>query len=122
MVWFMSLPVNLDSLKTVSGALLVAVAVFAYYQLLQDSSFVLRFAVLLAGVAAGVGLMCWSKAGGIFLGYLGDARTELRKVVWPTRQQALQMVMLVMAMVVVVAIFLGLLDWMLSSLMGWFLG
>ena len=116
------MPVRMDSWKLLSGIALVVLAVFSYYQLLLEQSFVLRFAVLVGGIILGGAVICWGREGKIFLSYLGNVRSEMRKVVWPARQQAGQMSMLVVAMVIVVAIFLGLLDWVLSSIMGWFLG
>ena len=51
-----------------------------------------------------------------------DARTEVRKVVWPTRQETLQTTLIVIVMVIIVAIILWLLDiflgWSIRSLMG----
>mgnify|MGYP001300972887 FL=1 len=46
---------------------------------------------------------------------LKGARTEIRKVVWPTRQETVQTTLIV-ALVVIVA---GLLLWGLDTLLGW---
>ncbi|MDG1293309.1 MAG: preprotein translocase subunit SecE [Pseudomonadales bacterium] len=46
---------------------------------------------------------------------LKGARTEIRKVVWPTRQETVQTTMIV-SLVVIVA---GLLLWGLDTLLGW---
>jgi preprotein translocase subunit SecE len=43
------------------------------------------------------------------------SRTEIRKVVWPTRQETVQTTMIVVAFVVLVALLL----WGLDSLLGW---
>jgi len=50
--------------------------------------------------------------------FLQDSRMELRKVVWPTRQETIQTTLLVMAMVVVTAIFL----WGVDSFLLWVVG
>ncbi len=47
-----------------------------------------------------------------------DARMELRKVVWPTRQETIQTTLLVMAMVAITALFL----WAIDSLLLWLVG
>lgn len=47
-----------------------------------------------------------------------DARMELRKVVWPTRQETIQTTLLVIAMVVVTGLFL----WGIDSLLLWAVG
>jgi preprotein translocase subunit SecE len=46
---------------------------------------------------------------------LKGARTEIRKVVWPTRQETMQTSLLVLAVVVVV----GFILWGLDTLLGW---
>jgi preprotein translocase subunit SecE len=43
--------------------------------------------------------------------FAADARVELRKVVWPTRKETVQMTLVVVVMVIVVAIFLWIVDW-----------
>jgi preprotein translocase subunit SecE len=47
---------------------------------------------------------------------------ELRKVVWPTRQETLQTTMIVLVFVVIVALLLFVLDWILGGLMSWVIG
>ena len=48
-------------------------------------------------------------------GFVTDAQTEVKKVVWPTRKEALQTTGIVLMMVLLVAIFL----WGLDSLLLW---
>ncbi len=54
--------------------------------------------------------------------FLREARMELRKVVWPTRQETVQTTLIVMAMVIVVALVLWGIDstllWAVSMLTG----
>jgi preprotein translocase subunit SecE len=49
------------------------------------------------------------------LGYIGATQVEVRKVVWPTRQETLQTTMIVLLMVMLVALLL----WAFDSLLGW---
>ena len=53
--------------------------------------------------------------GKVMLGYVGDTKTEVRKVVWPTRQETLQTTLVVLVMVMIVALIL----WGFDSLLGW---
>jgi preprotein translocase subunit SecE len=46
--------------------------------------------------------------------YLRDTRVELRKVHWPTRQEAESLTKIVLAVTVSMALFLGLLDYLFS--------
>jgi preprotein translocase subunit SecE len=47
--------------------------------------------------------------------FLYDTRTELRKVVWPTRDQALNLTALVIGVSVAVAAFVGVVDVLLQK-------
>jgi preprotein translocase subunit SecE len=46
--------------------------------------------------------------------YLRDTRAELRKVHWPSRQEAENLTKIVLGVTVSMALFLGLLDWLFS--------
>jgi preprotein translocase subunit SecE len=48
--------------------------------------------------------------------FLTEARAEIKKVAWPTRQQTIQATWVVVAMVIVMAVFFGLVDLGLSTL------
>ena len=54
------------------------------------------------------------------LSFVGEARTEVRKVIWPTRQETMQMSLIVFVAVVVMGLFLWLIDtlflWMVEFL------
>ena len=51
-----------------------------------------------------------------------DSLVELRKIVWPTRQETLQTTLIVLVFVVLVALLLFVLDWILGGLMSWVIG
>ncbi|MDE1169311.1 MAG: preprotein translocase subunit SecE [Pseudomonas sp.] len=69
--------------------------------------------LVIAGVAAFVGLQ--TAKGKSFFILAKEARTEIRKVVWPTRQETTQTTLIVVAVVLVMALLL----WGLDSLLGW---
>jgi preprotein translocase subunit SecE len=48
--------------------------------------------------------------------YFKDTRGELRKVTWPTRDQATKLTAIVLGMTVVMAIFLGAVDFVFATL------
>lgn len=50
--------------------------------------------------------------------YLRDTRGELRKVSWPTRKQATNLTLIVLAVTVAMAIFLGTVDFLFQTLIG----
>lgn len=69
--------------------------------------------LVIAAVAAFVGLR--TAKGKSFFVLVKEARTEIRKVVWPTRQETTQTTLIVVAVVLVMALLL----WGLDSLLGW---
>ena len=69
--------------------------------------------VVLGAVAAFVAFQ--TARGQSFAVLLKEARVEIRKVVWPTRQETTQTTLIVVAVVLVMALLL----WGLDSLLGW---
>jgi len=53
--------------------------------------------------------------------YLQESNAELRKVNWPTRQEARQLTILVLVVVAISSAVLGTLDYVFSKLIGWIL-
>ena len=47
-----------------------------------------------------------------------ETSSELKKVTWPTRQDAIQLTLLVLAVVLVSSAFLGFLDFLFAKLVG----
>ena len=112
-----------DKLKLVLVAALLVAGLVGFYMLSQQSAWV-RWGVLLVGlVLAGVTFFLASP-GQRLIGFGRDSVRELRKVVWPTRKEALQMTAYVFAFVLVMALFLWLtdktLEWVFYDLiLGW---
>jgi preprotein translocase subunit SecE len=48
--------------------------------------------------------------------YLRETRAELRKVVWPTREEAINLTIIVVATIIVMSIFFGAIDYVLTAL------
>jgi|SRR5688572_14844675 preprotein translocase subunit SecE len=112
-----------DKAKLVLAVLLAAAGIAGYYYL-ADSPLVLRILAVLAGIAAGFAVAWLSAPGREFTVFAGEAITEVKKVVWPTRKETMQTTAAVFAFVVVMAVFLWLtdksLEWMLYDLLlGW---
>lgn len=96
-------------MKLAVAAVLLSGAVVAFYYF-SDQSTLLRVLGLLAAAGVAVFIAAQTAKGGQALAFLGDARTEVRKVVWPTRQETIQTSLIVFVMVVIVGIMLWLLD------------
>ena len=110
-----------DTLKLGAAVLLLAVAVVAFYRF-DDQLLVLRVLGLLAVAGISIFIAAQSSTGRNIIGFISGARTEVRKVVWPTRAETTQTTLAVMVMVILVGIFLWLLDmvllWAIQMLTG----
>jgi preprotein translocase subunit SecE len=63
-----------------------------------------------------------TRKGKFALDFLRDSRMELRKVVWPTREETLQTTLIVLVMVAILALILWGMDGFLVWLIGWLTG
>ncbi|MFC5697628.1 preprotein translocase subunit SecE [Pseudomonas sp. GCM10022186] len=103
-----------DVLKWVVVVVLVAVGVVGNQYFSAEPILYRVLALLaLAGVAAVVALQ--TAKGQAFFVLAKEARAEIRKVVWPTRQETTQTTLIVVAVVLVMALLL----WGLDTLLGW---
>jgi preprotein translocase subunit SecE len=112
-----------DKAKLAVAGLLVIGAVVAFYSLGQQDLWV-RVAALLVMMIVAAAAFFTSEPGKQLIAYGNDSVREVKKVVWPTRKEALQMTAYVFAFVVVMALFLWLtdktLEWLLYDLiLGW---
>ncbi|MFN3704371.1 preprotein translocase subunit SecE [Thermomonas sp.] len=100
-----------DIAKYALALLLLAGGVFAYYWF--DGSWPQGVRVLAVVVALALsGLVFFSTGKGAqALGFLSEARFELRKVVWPTRQEATRTMWVVIVAVILISLILAAFDW-----------
>ena len=114
-------PTFLDTVKLVLAVAILAAAIAAYY-VFADASVLLRTAGILvaAGVAAFIALQ--SYRGQAFWKFVQGARVELRKVVWPTREETIQTTIAVLIFAVIMGVFFFVLDWALLRLTGMLTG
>jgi len=99
----------IDVVVSTLAVLLLVAGVFAYYYF-GDWSGVARFGVLMAGIAAAVGVGAFTKAGRSMREYLVESQFELRKVVWPTRDETLRTTLVIIVVVIILSLLLGLID------------
>ncbi|BDX04298.1 MAG: preprotein translocase subunit SecE [Marinomonas sp.] len=103
-----------DVFKWAIVVLLVAVGVIGNNYYSAESLLYRLIAILvLAGVAGFVALQ--TVKGKAFFTLAKEAKTEIRRVVWPTRQETMQTTLIVLAVVV----FMSLVLWGVDSFLGW---
>jgi preprotein translocase subunit SecE len=112
-----------DKVKLAGAAVLLVASVVAFYYLGKQDLWV-RVLTLLALLGAAVALFFTSESGKQLVGFGRDSVKEVKKVVWPTRKEAMQMTGYVFLFVFVMALYMWLtdktLEWLLYDLvLGW---
>ena len=98
-----------DTAKLAIAVLMLLTGVVGFYYF-GAASTLYRVLALLAIAGVAVAIVATTQIGQSTLAFLQDSRTELRKVVWPTRTEAVQTTLVVIAVVILVGIFLWLVD------------
>jgi preprotein translocase subunit SecE len=88
----------------------------------HNIAWALRAAAGIVVFALAVFVALQTSVGRLFWSFAKGARVELRKVVWPTRQETIQTTLVVVGMVVIAALVLWGLDTLFFSLVGWLTG
>lgn len=104
----------------VAVALLLAGLIGNHYY--SQVSMPLRTIAWLALVALAGFVASRTQKGKWVVSFFRDARMELRKVVWPTRQETMQTTLVVAVMVIILALILWGMDGILVWLIGWLTG
>ncbi len=112
-----------DKIK-VALALAFAIAGVVAFYFLSDKQTIVRVAALAAGLAAGVAMAWTSTPGREFLSFAKESVRETKKVVWPSRKEAMQVTAIVFAFVFLMAVFLWVTDKVLEYalydlILGW---
>ncbi len=84
----------------------------SYY---ADQSLLYRVIALLALAGVAGWVASTTERGGAFWQLVKGSRTEIRKVVWPTRQETTQTTLIVVVFLLIMAMIL----WAIDSLLGW---
>jgi len=112
-----------DKAKLAVAAVLLLGGIVAFYAL-GSKDLWLRVVALFALLAGAVAVFFTAESGKQLIAFGRDSVREVRKVVWPTRKEAVQMTGYVFAFVIVMALFMfttdKTLEWVLYDLiLGW---
>jgi len=110
-----------DIAKYALAVLLVVAGLFAYIWFEQWPG-ALRALAAAGGLVAGVAVFLTSHKGAQTLEFLSESRFELRKVVWPTRQEATRTTWVVMLAVLILSLLLAGFDVVIQAAVKWLLG
>ena len=104
----------LDTLKLVVALVFLVAGVYGFYYFEAEAAWI-RLLGLLGVVAVAVFIVLQTPMGRGIWRFAADSRTEVRKVVWPTRQETLQTLLIIVIAVLITALFL----WAVDSILFW---
>jgi len=105
---------KLDTFKLLLAiAMLIAGIVGFYYYEAESQLYRVLGVVFASGVA--IAISSTTNIGQNLIGFGREARMEVRKVVWPTRQETVQTTFMVLVAVIIIGIFLWLVDMLLAQ-------
>ncbi len=99
----------LDVLKLLIAASLLVGGIFGYYWYLEWMLWV-RVLLVLGGLAACIGVAVTSTQGQRIWAFIQGSRIEIRKVVWPTKQETTQTAIAVFIFTLIMSLFFWALD------------
>lgn len=103
-----------DKYKIVLAVVIIAVGIFAY-SYFSDMNIYARVGMFVGSLVVAALIFWFSESGRRTVDFATGAYSELKRVVWPTRAETIQMTGIVFAFVIVMAIFL----WLIDKLIEW---
>ncbi len=107
-----------DVFKLVAAAL-VAVAGFVAFYYFGTAPVWARWLMVLAALVTGTFIALQSTQGAQFWQFVQSSRIELRKVVWPSKDESWKLTLLVIVVVIILGLFFWILDGALGMLTRW---
>lgn len=104
---------TMDTVKLGASLMVLIGGIAAFYQF-SEESLLLRVIGLLVVAALSVWIALQTGVGRNVWAFATDSRVEVRKVVWPSRQETVQTTLIVFVMVFLIGLFLWLVDMLLS--------
>jgi preprotein translocase subunit SecE len=103
---------GLDVAKLVVAGVLLVAGIVAYYYF--DWTGWARLGVLLVGLLGACAIAAFTGPGRLVREYLAESQFELRKVVWPTRDETMRTTLVIIVVVIILSLLLGLIDLVLK--------
>ena len=112
----------LDTIKLLIAAAALVGGLYAYYFYETDFAQAIRVLMVLGGTIAGIGIAMTSAQGKELWHFIQGSRVEIRKVVWPTKQETTQTAIAVFVFTLIMMLFFWVLDsgllWLTQRLVG----
>ena len=110
-----------DIAKYVVAIALVVAGIAVFYEFDGQWPNVARVLSVAGGLVAGIVVFLTTRLGARTIDFLSEARFELRKVVWPKRQEATRTTWVVIAVVVLISLLLAFFDVIVQGAVKWLL-
>tara|TARA_R110002096_G_scaffold15054_1_gene53064 strand:+ start:64 stop:438 length:375 start_codon:yes stop_codon:yes gene_type:complete len=112
----------LDTIKLLIAAAVLIGGLYAYYYYEAEFAQAIRVLMVLGGTLVGIGVAMTSAQGQRLWHFIQGSRVEIRKVVWPTKQETTQTAIAVFVFTLVMMLFFWALDsgllWLTRRLVG----
>jgi len=112
----------LDIVKLLIAAAVLVGGLYSYYYYEFELSLPIRVLIVLGGTGVGIAIGMMSTQGQRLWHFIQGSRVEIRKVVWPTKQETTQTAIAVFVFTLVMMVFFWLLDsgllWLTRRLVG----
>ena len=106
-----------DKLKLGLAVLVIIAGIVGFSVLESKLPMVARIAIFIGSLALAAFIGWMSEPGRRTIAFAHESYNEVKRVVWPTRKETLQMTGIVFAFVAIMGLFL----WVLDKLVGWLL-
>ena len=101
-----------DTLKLMASVSILLASIVSFYYF-SEISVLIRALVIIFSLVMSLFIFFRTQRGLIFWEFLQGSRVEMRKVVWPTKQETIQTTLTVFIFVLILGIFFWLLDFIL---------
>jgi preprotein translocase subunit SecE len=112
----------LDTIKLLLSAAALVGGLYAYYYYETELAQAVRVLMVLGGTIAGIGIAMTSVQGQRLWHFIQGSRVEIRKVIWPTKQETTQTAIAVFVFTLIMMLFFWVLDsgllWLTQRLVG----
>lgn len=105
---------SIDIFKFLVALVVLTISLVGFYYY-SEAPKIIRVLGVLAGIIVSLVIVSQTLKGRQTIGFVRDAQVEVRKIVWPTRQETSQTTLFVIIVVIIFAILLWVLDLGLSS-------
>ena len=105
-------PALVDTALLAAACLVLLASIVAYYYF-EGVTLVLRVMGILAGVGIGAALLYQARQGQVIWQFILGSRVEIRKVIWPNRQETMQTTITVFIFLLILGFFFWSLDFVL---------